>query len=181
MFIHKINDDLALKLIELKDSNRVFELTDTSRNYLREWLPWLDTTTKLEDTIGFINMCLKGFSENRSINTVILFKGNIVGVAGFNNINWSNKTAQIGYWLGEEYQGFGIMTRVAEALTEYAFKELALNKVEIRVAVGNKKSRSIPERLGFINEGCIRQAEWLYDHYVDHVVYGILSEEWTNK
>ena len=73
------------------------------------------------------------------------------------------------------------MTRVAEALTEYAFKELALNKVEIRVAVGNKKSRSIPERLGFINEGCIRQAEWLYDHYVDHVVYGILSEEWTNK
>ena len=105
MFIHKINDDLALKLIELKDSNRVFELTDTSRNYLREWLPWLDTTTKLEDTIGFINMCLKGFSENRSINTVILFKGNIVGVAGFNNINWSNKTAQIGYWLGEEYQG----------------------------------------------------------------------------
>ncbi|MEC1376627.1 GNAT family protein [Heyndrickxia oleronia] len=181
MFIHKINDDLALKLIELKDSNRVFELTDTSRNYLREWLPWLDTTTKLEDTIGFINMCLKGFSENRSINTVILFKGNIVGVAGFNNINWSNKTAQIGYWLGEEYQGFGIMTRVAEALTEYAFKELALNKVEIRVAVGNKKSRSIPERLGFIDEGCIRQAEWLYDHYVDHVVYGILSEEWTNK
>nr|WP_259545613.1 GNAT family protein [Heyndrickxia oleronia] len=181
MFIHKINDDLALKLIELKDSNRVFELTDTSRNYLREWLPWLDTTTKLEDTIGFINMCLKGFSENRSINTVILFKGNIVGVAGFNNINWSNKTAQIGYWLGEEYQGYGIMTRVAEALTEYAFKELALNKVEIRVAVGNKKSRSIPERLGFINEGCIRQAEWLYDHYVDHVVYGILSEEWTNK
>ncbi|MDH5162316.1 GNAT family N-acetyltransferase [Heyndrickxia oleronia] len=181
MFIHKINDDLALKLIELKDSNRVFELTDTSRNYLREWLPWLDTTTKLEDTIGFINMCLKGFSENRSINTVILFKGNIVGVAGFNNINWSNKTAQIGYWLGEEYQGYGIMTRVAEALTEYAFKELALNKVEIRVAVGNKKSRSIPERLGFINEGCIRQAEWLYDHYVDHVVYGILSEEWKNK
>ncbi|MCM3237405.1 GNAT family N-acetyltransferase [Heyndrickxia oleronia] len=181
MFIHKINDDLALKLIELKDSNRVFELTDTSRNYLREWLPWLDTTTKLEDTIGFINMCLKGFSENRSINTVILFKGNIVGVAGFNNINWSNKTAQIGYWLGEEYQGYGIMTRVAEALTEYAFKELALNKVEIRVAVGNKKSRSIPERLGFINEGCIRQAEWLYDHYVDHVVYGILSEEWSNK
>ncbi|MCI1592819.1 GNAT family N-acetyltransferase [Heyndrickxia oleronia] len=181
MFIHKINDDLALKLIELKDSDRVFELTDTSRNYLREWLPWLDTTIKLEDTIGFINMCLKGFSENRSINTVILFKGNIVGVAGFNNINWSNKTAQIGYWLGEEYQGYGIMTRVAEALTEYAFKELALNKVEIRVAVGNKKSRSIPERLGFINEGCIRQAEWLYDHYVDHVVYGILSEEWSNK
>jgi ribosomal-protein-serine acetyltransferase len=73
------------------------------------------------------------------------------------------------------------MTKVANALTEYAFKELYLNKVEIRAAVGNKKSRSIPERLGFFNEGCIRQAEWLYDHYVDHIVYGMLVNEWNER
>ncbi|MNR09427.1 putative ribosomal N-acetyltransferase YdaF [compost metagenome] len=115
------------------------------------------------------------------MNTVILFRGEIVGVAGFNSINWSNKTAYIGYWLGEEFQGNGIMTRVAKALSEYAFSELNLNKVEIRAAVENKKSRSIPERLSFVNEGCIRQAEWLYDHYVDHIVYGILVEEWNRK
>lgn len=101
------------------------------------------------------------------------------GVAGFNSINWSNNTAYIGYWLGEGYQGNGIMTRVAKALTDYAFTELKLNKVEIRAAVGNKKSRSIPERLGFVNEGCIRKAEWLYDYYVDHVIYGILADEWN--
>ncbi|WP_066365206.1 GNAT family N-acetyltransferase [Neobacillus fumarioli] len=178
MFVHKINEDLSLKLIELKDADRLFELTDQSRNYLREWLPWLDNTTKLEDTKEFIKMCLKGFAENKSLTTVILFKGIMVGVAGFNQINWSNKTAHIGYWLGEQYQGKGIMTQVARALTDYAFKELGLHKVEIRAAAGNKKSRSIPERLGFVNEGCIRQAEWLYDHYVDHVVYGMLVEEW---
>jgi ribosomal-protein-serine acetyltransferase len=45
----------------------------------------------------------------------------------------------------------------------------------------NKNSRGIPERLGFVNKGCIRQAEWLYDHYVDHVVYGKLAEEWNKK
>ncbi|MDQ0343269.1 RimJ/RimL family protein N-acetyltransferase [Lederbergia wuyishanensis] len=108
-----------------------------------------------------------------------MFKGNIVGVASFNSINWANKTAYIGYWLVEEYQGNGIMTKVARALTDYAFTELKLNKVEIRAAVENKKSRSIPERLGFVNEGCIRNAEWLYDHYVDHVIYGILADEWN--
>lgn len=181
MFIHKIDEDLALKLIELKDAERIFELTNNSRGYLREWLPWLDTTTKNEDTVEFIKMCVKGFAENRSLNTVILFKGNVVGVAGFNSINRSNNTASIGYWLGEGYQGNGIMTRVAKALTDYAFTELQLNKVEIRAAVGNKKSRSIPERLGFVNEGCIRRAEWLYDHYVDHVVYGVLADEWNEK
>ncbi|MEC0276957.1 GNAT family N-acetyltransferase, partial [Peribacillus frigoritolerans] len=68
---------------------------------------------------------------------------------------------------------------VAKALTDYAFIELKLDKVEIRVAEENKKSRGIPERLGFINEGCIRQAEWLYDHYVDHIVYGMLTKDWN--
>ena len=149
MFIHKINEDLSLKLIELRDRDRIFELTNNSRGYLREWLPWLDNTTKVEDTIEFIKICLKGFAENKSLSTVILYKGKIVGVAGFNSINWSNKTAYIGYWLGEEFQGNGIMTKVAKALTDYAFSELNLNKVEIRAALENKKSRSIPERLGF--------------------------------
>ncbi|MBH5317262.1 GNAT family N-acetyltransferase [Paenibacillus sp. GSMTC-2017] len=181
MFIHKIDEDLSLKLIGLRDGEKVFELINKSRNYLREWLSWLDTTTKLEDTAAYIKLCLKGFAENNSLHTVILFRGEIVGVAGFNSINWSNKTAYIGYWLGEEFQGNGIMTKVAKALSEYAFSELNLNKVEIRVAVGNKKSSSIPERLNFVNEGRIRQAEWLYDHYVDHIVYGILVEEWNGK
>ncbi|NRD77998.1 GNAT family N-acetyltransferase [Bacillus sp. BRMEA1] len=181
MFVHKITEELSLKLIELRDAERIFELTDQSRSYLREWLPWLDYTVKLEDTKQFIKNCLTGFAENKSLNTVIMYKGEIVGVASFNAINWSNKTVQIGYWLGERYQGNGIMTIVARALTDYALKELALNKAEIRAAVGNKKSRSIPERLGFVNEGCIRQAEWLYDHYVDHIVYGILAEEWKWK
>ena len=70
MFVHKIDEDLSLKLIELRDGERVFELTNNSRGYLREWLPWLDTTTKLEDTIEFIKISLKGFAENKSLNNL---------------------------------------------------------------------------------------------------------------
>lgn len=178
MMFCKIDENLSLRLIEWNDAERVFELTDKYRIYLREWLPWLDFTKKVEDTTGFIEGCLKGYAENKSLTAVILFKGEIVGTASFNTINWVNKTAYIGYWLGEEYQGNGIMTRVAKAMTTYAFEHLYLNKVEIRAAVENKKSRSVPERLGFVKEGTIRQAEWLYDHFVDHVVYGILASEW---
>ena len=181
MFVHEIDEDISLKLIEPRDREKIFELVNNSRDYLREWLPSLDNTTKLEDTKEFIKIYLKGFAENISMNAVILFNGKIVGVSGYNEINWSNKTAYIGYWLGKEFQGNGIMTKVAKTLTDYAFRELNLNKVEIRAAVKNKKSRDIPERLGFINEGCIRQAEWLYDHYVDHVVYGMLAKEWNEK
>lgn len=178
MFIHKIDDELSLKVQELQDAERIFELTDTSRSYLREWLPWLDFTTKVEDTVAFIKSGSSNFVEGKSLGAVILYQGEIVGIAGFNSINAANNTAYIGYWLGQQYQGNGIMTRVARALTDYALTERKLNKVEIRVATENQKSRSIPERLGYTQEGTIRQAEWLYDHYVDHVVYGMLAEEW---
>lgn len=77
MFVHKIDEDIALKLIELRDTERVFDLTNNSRDYLKEWLPWLDYTTKLEDTKESIKMSLKGFAENKCMNTIIMYKGQI--------------------------------------------------------------------------------------------------------
>ncbi|GGC95827.1 ribosomal-protein-serine acetyltransferase [Thalassobacillus devorans] len=178
MFTFKIDEDISLKLPEAADADRVFELTDNSRNHLREWLGWVDMTKRVEDTKAFIQIARKGYIENKSLTTFILYKGEIAGTAGYNEIDWTNKVAYIGYWLGEGYQGNGIMTRVAKALTDYAFMELNLNRVDIKAAYENKKSRAVPERLGFVEEGRIRQAEWLYDHYVDHIVYGMLKEEW---
>ncbi len=176
-----INQELSLRTVALEDANAVFALTDASRTYLREWLPWLDFTKEVADTTAYIEGCIKGHEANSSLSLVIIFRDEIVGIAGFNTINHSNKVAAIGYWLSEGAQGHGIMSKTVEALLQYAFAELQLNKVEIRAAVGNSKSRAIPERLGFINEGTIRAAEWLYDHYVDHVVYGMLASEWKQQ
>lgn len=173
-----INPELSLRTIELEDANAIFALTDASRAHLREWLPWLDFTKEVADTTTYIEGCLKGHEAKSSLSLAIIFRNEIVGIAGFNTINHRNKIAAIGYWLSEGAQGHGIMTKTVQALLQYAFEDLQLNKVEIRAAVGNTKSRAIPERLGFTKEGTIRAAEWLYDHYVDHVAYGILANEW---
>ncbi|MGY4794832.1 GNAT family N-acetyltransferase [Lysinibacillus fusiformis] len=176
-----INQDLALRMITPEDAEKVFALTDASREYLKEWLPWLDFTRELADTKAYIEGCIKGHKANSSLSLVILFNNEIVGIAGFNTINPSNKIGTIGYWLSEGAQGHGIMTKTVKALLQYAFETLKLHKVEIRVAEANHKSRAIPERLGFMQEGTIRAAEWLYDHYVDHVIYGLLVNEWQQQ
>ncbi|MDQ0271292.1 ribosomal-protein-serine acetyltransferase [Cytobacillus purgationiresistens] len=175
---HTVNEEISLRTIEQKDAEIIFQIIDESRTYLRDWLGWVDGTKTLADSEAFVEGCLGREKDEKSLTAVIVSQEKVVGIAGFNEINHSNKTAYIGYWLGESYQGNGIMTKVARALTDYAFQQLDLNKVEIRVAVENMKSRSIPEKLGFKEEGCIRQAEWLYDHYVDLIVYGMLASEW---
>lgn len=69
------------------------------------------------------------------------------------------------------------MTTACKAVIEYCFNELGLKRVEIRTATKNYKSQAIPERLGFQKEGCIRCAEFLYDQYVDHYVFGLIKED----
>jgi ribosomal-protein-serine acetyltransferase len=73
------------------------------------------------------------------------------------------------------------MTRSVSAVLDLAFGRYGMHRVEIRAAPGNVRSRAIPERLGFTEEGLCREVEWLYDHFVDHVVYGMLAREWTRK
>jgi ribosomal-protein-serine acetyltransferase len=181
MFSHDIGPDLVLRLLEERHSDQLFALTDKNRAYLREWLPWVDSTTSPDDTRGFIRHTLQQLAENDGFQAGIWFRGQLVGVIGFHGINWNNKKTEIGYWLSADFQGQGIMTLCCGALVQYAFEELGLNRVEIRCATGNAKSCAIPERLGFTREGVAREAEWLYDRFVDQAVYGMLAREWKHK
>jgi ribosomal-protein-serine acetyltransferase len=178
MLSHKVSDDVELKILDIRHAEELYQLIDKNRKHLRQWLGWLDGTTSSEHTLMFIQSTLKAFSENTGFNLGIFYRGKLAGCIGLNSIEWNHGKTTIGYWLAENYQGLGLMTRSCKALVDYAIGELSLNRVEIRAAEENWKSRAIPERLSFVKEGTIRQAEWLYDHYVDHVVYGLLKDDW---
>lgn len=178
MFKYIIDQDTEIKMLDINNAEELYNLTNACRGYLREWLPWIDGTKKVEDSKAFIEMTKKQFAENNGFQAGIWYKKNLAGVIGYHSVDWTNKSVSIGYWLGEEYQGKGIMTKAAKAFVEYALTELHLNRVEIRCAENNHKSRAIPERLEFTNEGILRETEWLYDHYVDHIVYGMLARDW---
>lgn len=72
------------------------------------------------------------------------------------------------------------MTTAVQVMIDYAFYTLRLNRVEIRAATHNKKAEPFQNGSVFKKKVLSRQGEWLYDHYEDLVVYGLLAREWTH-
>ena len=178
MFTLKVDQEIELQLFQLHDAKELYHLVDSNRHYLREWLPWVDNMTSPIQYQTIIPMWLKQFADNQGFNSGIRYNGILVGSIGFHHIDWNNKQTSIGYYLGQGFAGKGIMTRSVQALVNYAFFELQLNRIEIRCGVANNKSRAIPERLGFMQEGIVREAEFLNNHFHDLALYGMLAKDW---
>jgi ribosomal-protein-serine acetyltransferase len=87
----------------------------------------------------------------------------------------------MGYWLAKSQMGRGYMTAAVKALIDEGFQQLALNRIQARVATGNYQSQAVCDRLGLKKEGVLRQAEWLYDHYVDLTMNSVLRTEWKEQ
>jgi ribosomal-protein-serine acetyltransferase len=173
-----IDHEVTLRLFEEADVAEIFALIDRNRAHLREWLPWVDYNTSPDDSLKFIRHSQQQYLNNEGFQLGICYQERLAGVIGYHAVNWPNRHVEIGYWLGAEFQGNGLMTRACRALVDYAFERLMLNRVAILCATGNARSRAIPERLGFTQEGIVRDGEWLYDHFVDLVIYSMLAREW---
>jgi ribosomal-protein-serine acetyltransferase len=173
----KATDEIELRLVEEQHAQAIFNLTDANRQHLRTWLPWVDQTRSVTDTFEYIALCSRQFSENGAFQVGVWFKGHLCGIIGHHGIDRHNRSTSIGYWLDASHQSKGIMTASCRALINHAFRELDLNRVVINCATENRRSRAIPERLGFTLEGMARQSEWLYDHFVDLAMYGLLRTE----
>ncbi len=182
--IEPLQQRYELRLLQIDDAAQMFALTDANRDYLREWLPWVDTIEGVNDTQNFIRHTHQQATDRSGFVAAIwklsgaaqIEKDRIVGVIGLNKIEWQNRIGYIGYWLAESDRGRGIMTGACRILIEYAFLKLNLNRLVIACASENQRSRSIPIRLGFSYEGVARDAEWLYDRFVDHDIYALLRE-----
>lgn len=183
MFEYTIDEEVSLRMLTERDAEEFYLLTMASKEHLQQWLGWLNQIQTIEDTIRHIQGSLQTFIALGGLPTsfAVIYRGKIAGTISFNKISELHRMGSIGYWIGESYSGKGIMSRAFQGMLTYGFETLRLNRIEVRVAEGNKKSRAIPERFSFTEEGRLRQAEWLYDHYVDHVVYGLLAEEWKGQ
>lgn len=180
MFKTKINENLSLKILEEKDTQELFQVVENSREYLNEWLPFVRITKQSEDTNQFIKGALKQFSENDGFQCGIWYKNKLVGVIGLHYINWLSERTSIGYYIDKDYQGLGIITKCTKFLIDYCFKEIKLNRIEIQTSTKNIKSQKIPQKLGFKQEGILRQDEKLNGKFSDSYIFSLLKSEYYN-
>lgn len=179
--ILSISPDLFLRVLRPYEAGALFSLVQRNRNHLRQWLPWIDATRSPIDSRRFLEMSYAGFLRGAGFNFGIRYHGSLVGVIGFHGFDRMNRVTSLGYWLTEEACGKGIMRHSAAACIDYAFDKQGMNRLYVRCAAGNERSKRIPVALGFTFEGVQREAEWLYDHFVDLEVYSILAAEWSQS
>jgi len=104
--------------------------------------------------------------------------GRLVGTAAYHSMQREHRAGAIGYWLEQSSTRHGYMTAGVRRLLQHGFEELDLNRIELRVPVGNEASQRICARLGFQVEGVLREAAWQNDHFIDLRVSSLLRAEW---
>jgi ribosomal-protein-serine acetyltransferase len=169
---------LEIRLFQEHHAEELFHLINANRASLRQWLPWLDWSNSPADTADHIRTSLERYNQSNGFSTGIWVDDALVGAIGLHAIDPRHRSSSVGYWLSEGLRGRGVMTAACRAVVGAAFGHYHLHRIEIRCATGNHKSCAIPKRLGFTYEGTLREAEWLYDHFVDLQVFAMLEQDW---
>jgi ribosomal-protein-serine acetyltransferase len=130
---------------------------------------------------GLIEANRAELTRDDGFQAAVVSEGKIAGAIGYVGFSRQHRSTNLGYWLDAKHQGRGTMTAAVRALVDRAFSVWNLNRVEIRVASENRRSRAIPTRLGFQEEGTLRKAEFVDGRFLDNVVYSMLAWDWSTE
>jgi len=173
-------EGVELQPMSLHHAERLYALIDRNRARLRQWLPWVQTSFCLDDLVAFVRDRERDNADRISLTTVIFADGEMCGSIGLHAIDQRDRYTSIGYWIDSAFEGRGIATRACRAIIDAGFRDYGLHRIVIQCATGNERSGAIARRLGFVEEGVLREAEWLYDHWVDLRVFSMLEHHWKH-
>jgi ribosomal-protein-serine acetyltransferase len=173
-----VDNDIKLKEISLEDVKSIYEIINSEREYLREWLPFVDETRNIIYTRSFVENYLN--SDRKDLTFCVLYQNKMVGLVGMKDTDKANRKTEIGYWLSESYQHLGIITKSCRTLINYIFEELRINRIQLTAATENSKSQRVALRLGFQREGIQRDGELHRRGFVDLVVFSLLKKDWNS-
>lgn len=183
-FVLPLGADAALLPRTPAITDAYHELLVANQQRLARWERWAAQPPTVAGTRSFLERSAHGWIDGTQLPTAIAVAGDdgwhLVGSAGL-RVDGYTQSAQAGYWIDAGHEGQGLVTRAMTALLEYAFGPLRLHRVGLRVDVSNVRSRAVAARLGFAEEGILRQAIAVQGVWRDDVVFGLLAEGWQTR
>ncbi len=176
-----INEGCELRIRTPEDVISCFELIDRHRDYLKQWLPWLDSCQTEPESLTNIRQNIREFTSGSTACFGIFIAGKFAGMISFNHIDKYLRSGSVGYWLAPEHQGRGWVGKCLARLLEHGFMEHHLETVWLRANVHNLKSQKVALRAGFTLMKVQPNSEWLYDRYVDLNCYCLTRAAWENS
>ncbi len=171
------------KLVQL----RAYETKDieAAKNYINDpelkhyLMPGVPFPMTLSDETKFIEG-ISAFKDNYSF-AIDTLEGHYIGGCGLNNVDWKNRVAMVGIFIGDkDYWGKGYGSDAMTVLIDFIFNEMNLNRIMLNVYGFNERAIKSYEKCGFAKEGVLRQALFKGGQYHDEVIMSILREEYGN-
>ena len=105
-----------------------------------------------------------------------------IGGCGFANLNHQQQSSEVGLFIGEKsYWDRGFGKEMLRVLLDYGFDYLNLHRIYLRVFAGNARAVHAYEGVGFVHEGCHREAEWRHGAWQDLLYMSVLRREWQAR
>jgi RimJ/RimL family protein N-acetyltransferase len=138
----------------------------------RPWIPIPDSATALSP------YAVESISDEVSFFSVVSTEGDLAGEALLWGIDPHNRSAHVGLALLPRFRGRGWSAEVLQLLCRYAFVVRGLNRLQVETNPDNAPMIRTAERVGFSQEGVLRQATWTLGSFADAVVMGLLAQDW---
>jgi ribosomal-protein-serine acetyltransferase len=184
MFSFPIADDAILIPRTAAITDAYHELVAENAERLARWEPWAGKPPVLDETRSFLETSGRNWLDGSELPVAIAVnrsgQWHLAGALSL-IISHYTRSAEIGYWIGGDYEGRGLVTIAAAALLDQAFGPLGLERVSLHTDPSNERSRAVARRLGFVEEGLLRQGTAFPDERRDEIVYGLLAEEWHKR
>jgi RimJ/RimL family protein N-acetyltransferase len=145
----EVGDGVTLRRIRREDLPAVVAAVNATLDSLKPWMEWAQEPATLERQLAWFTETDNAWETGTGFNYLVLDDtGTLIGAAGFHVRNGPG-VLEIGYWLGSAYEGRGIMTRCAAALTRVAARTEGVERIEIHTDPANVRSAAVAQRLGY--------------------------------
>ena len=176
----RLTERFVLRPFRRRDAEPLHSAVVDSLPELHQWLPWAHRGYSRLDAVNYIKDSGRSWREGHAFDFAI--RGiddpdRHLGNVSVWYLSRGFKSGEVGYWVRSDIARTGVASEVARRVLRVGFEELGLHRIILRIAVGNRPSERVAEKLGFTREGVLREEIKVRGEWLDHSVWGLLEHE----